>query len=297
MIVGIPKGLLHCKYNVFFESFFKELGSEIVSSEDTNKEILNLGAKFCVDDACLPVKIFHGHVASISEKADVILIPRIMQLEKREYICPKFCGLPEMVVNSVPNMPKIISEPIYNTSNRGLYKWAKKAGRKITNDRSKIKKSFNLALKKQNKFKPGIKSQEYNTKVALVGHPYNIYDNFTNMNIVKKLNQLEVGVVTEESVKRSLIEKEARELYKRPFWTFAKTSYGFALNSVKKGDVKGIIYISSFACGIDSIIIQLIRDKIGLFPLMVIKLDEHTGEVGLNTRIEAFVDMLERSLK
>lgn len=128
MIVGIPKGLLHCKYNVFFESFFKELGSEIVSSEDTNKEILNLGAKFCVDDACLPVKIFHGHVASISEKADVILIPRIMQLEKREYICPKFCGLPEMVVNSVPNMPKIISEPIYNTSNRGLYKWAKKAG-------------------------------------------------------------------------------------------------------------------------------------------------------------------------
>lgn len=27
---------------------------------------------------------------------------------------------------------------------------------------------------------------------------------------------------------------------------------------------------------------------------MVLKIDEHTGEAGVNTRIEAFVDMLER---
>lgn len=297
MIVGIPQGLLYYKYKPFYETFFSELGAELLISEDTNKRILNLGGKLCVDDACLPIKVFHGHVASLIEKSDMILIPRIMQLEEREYICPKFCGLPEMIVNSIPNMPKAISEPIYFTSNKKLYNWAKKTGSLVTKDRKRIKKSFKLALEKQSNYKPGIKDEEYNTRVALVGHPYNIYDNFTNMNIVKKLNRLGIGIITEEYTKKSIIKEKVKNLYKRPFWTFAKNSYGFALNSIKEGKIKGIIYISSFACGIDSVIIELLEDKVGDFPFMVIKLDEHTGEAGLDTRIEAFVDMLERSLK
>ena len=40
--------------------------------------------------------------------------------------------------------------------------------------------------------------------------------------------------------------------------------------------------------------LELIKHHIGDFPFMVLKIDEHTGEAGLDTRIEAFVDMLER---
>ena len=95
--IGIPKGLLYNKYHPFLVTLFSELGAEIITSGDTNKEILDEGVKHCVDEACLPIKIFHGHVSAIKDKCDVIIIPRIMQLKKREYICPKFCGLPEMV--------------------------------------------------------------------------------------------------------------------------------------------------------------------------------------------------------
>lgn len=295
MIVGIPKGLLYYKYNVFFETFFSELGAEILISKDTNKEILNEGIKYCVDDACLPIKIFHGHIASLRSKSDLILIPRIMQLSKNEYICPKFCGLPEMVNNSIPSMPSTIIEPIYATSRKKLYRWSEQAGKLITRDKKRIKKSFDLALEKQNSFKSGIKDKGYDTNVALVGHPYNIYDEFINMNVVKKLNQLGIGVITEEYTDKEKIENESKGLFKRPFWTFAKNSYGFVLNAIKEGSVDGIIYISSFACGIDSVIIELIKDKIEDFPFIILKLDEHSGEAGINTRIEAFTDMLERS--
>lgn len=295
MIVGIPKGLLYCKYKTFFNTFFNELGAKIIISQDTNKKILDLGSKFCVDDACLPVKVFHGHVATLTDKADMIFIPRIMQVEKKEYICPKFCGLPEMIVNSIPNMPKLTTEPIYFTSNKKMYNWANKTGSLVTKDKRKIRKALKLALEKQNAFKQGIRSEGYDTKIALLGHPYNIYDEFVNMNIVKKLNDLKLGVVTEEYTEKSRIEEESKNLYKRPFWTFAKNSYGFGVNSVREGEIKGMIYISSFACGIDSVIIELLKDKIGKTPFMVIKLDEHTGEAGLNTRIEAFADMLGRS--
>lgn len=294
MKIGIPKGLLYYKYYPFLESFFSELGAEVVTSGDTSKEILDQGVKYCVDEACFPVKIFHGHVSSLKDKCDIIVIPRIMQIRKREYICPKFCGLPEMIINSIPDMPKAITAPIYATSRKKLYSWANEAGKEITKDKFKIQKAFSKALKEQGKFRTGIKDENYKLNVALAGHPYNIYDNFINMNIVNKLNKLGVGVITEENIDEGLIDFEVKNLYKRPFWTFARNAYGFVTHAASKKIVDGIIYISSFACGIDSVTVELIKDKIGSFPLMILKIDEHTGEAGFDTRVEAFVDMLER---
>jgi predicted nucleotide-binding protein (sugar kinase/HSP70/actin superfamily) len=294
MKIGIPKGLLYYKYYPFLETFFTELGAEIITSEDTSKRILDEGVKYCVDEACLPIKVFHGHVASLKDKCDIIIIPRIMQLSRREYICPKFCGLPEMVLSSIPSMPRAITEPIYATSKGELFNWAKEAGRNITRDKAKIQNAFHEALNSQEKFRTGINNENYKLKVALAGHPYNIYDSFINMNIVKKLNRLGVGVITEEYINESSINDKVKELYKKPFWTFARNSYGFVTHVSEQKSVNGVIYISSFACGIDSVIVELIKDSIKKFPFMMLKVDEHTGEAGLDTRVEAFVDMLER---
>lgn len=294
MKVGIPKGLLYNKYHPFITTFFKELGAEITVSPDTNKEILDLGVKYSVDEACLPIKIFHGHVAKIKGECDIMLIPRIMQLKEKEYICPKFCGLPEMILNSIPNMPKSITTPIYAGSKKKLYRWAIDAGQYITQDKTLIFNAFNKAIIEQRKHITGIKNEKYNINIALSGHPYNIYDNYTNMNIVEKLNKLGVGVITEEYLSPDLKEINVKKLYKKPFWTFFKESYGFVTYQSSQKKTDGIIYISSFACGIDSVVTELIKCEIGDFPLLLLKIDEQTGEAGLDTRIEAFVDMLER---
>lgn len=294
MKVGIPKGLLYCKYYPFIERFLIELDAEVITSTDTNKNILNQGVKYCVDEACLPIKIFHGHVVDIKDRCDLLVIPRIMRTREREYICPKFCGLPEMILYSIPDMPKVMIEPIYATNEKELYTWCKKLGRMITKDVNKIKGAFNKALEEQKNFKFGIKDEGYKKTIALVGHPYNLYDTFINMDIVKKLNKLGVGVITEECVEEEQIKSEVKTLFKRPFWTFAANSYGFATSIAKSNELDGAIYISSFACGIDSVVLELIKEKIEDFPLLVLKVDEHTGEGGLDTRIEAFIDMIER---
>ena len=294
MKVGIPKGLMYCKYSDFLITFFNELGAEVITSEDTNKEILDEGVRYCVDEACLPVKIFHGHVASIKDKCDVIVIPRIMQLYKNEYICPKFCGLPEMVLNSIDNLPPSITEPIYAYSKKSLYKWAKTAGKKVTTNSFSIKNAFMKAYDGHLINENGIKNEGYEINVALAGHPYNIYDSYINMNLIKKLNDLDIGVETMEFTQSLSLDLEIEQLYKRPFWTYARENYGFAASVMKEKRVEGIIYVSSFNCGTDSVIIELIKNIADDFPLLILKVDEHTGEAGLNTRIEAFADMLER---
>jgi len=294
MKVGIPKGLLYYKYYPFIERFLTELGAEIITSTDTNTNILNQGVKCCVDEACLPIKIFHGHIIDIKDKCDLLIIPRIMRVRAREFICPKFCGLPEMILCSIPNMPKVMTEPIYATNEKELYDWCKKLAGMIVKDKSIIRCAFEKALCEQRNFKFGINNKGFKKTIALVGHPYNLYDTFINMNIVKKLNKLGVGVITEEYVDEEQIKVQADTLFKRPFWTFAANSYGFISSIAKNNEIDGAIYISSFACGIDSVVIELIKDKIGDFPLLVLKVDEHTGEGGIDTRIEAFIDMIER---
>lgn len=292
--VGIPKGLLYYTYGKFAKTFFHELGCEVITSNETNKDILNLGVKYSIDEACVPIKVFHGHVASIKDTCDFLFIPRVMKLSEKEFICPKFCGLPEMIENNMSDIPPITKECIYATDVNDLYKSMSNIGLKITKNRKKILKAFNKAIKAQKEYTYGLNDKNYNLKIALLGHPYNVYDKFMNMNIVNKLHKLNIGVITENFVPREQINKFTKELFKRPFWTFAKNSYGASAYFYENKSVDGIIYLSSFACGIDSVVTELIKDRLEKFPFMVMKIDEQTGQVGFDTRLEAFADMIER---
>lgn len=294
MKVGIPRGLLYFNYHPFLNTFFEELGAELIVSPETNKNILDMGVTYCVDEACLPIKVYHGHVNSLKDQCDLMVTPRIMQLRKREFICPKFCGLPEMLTSTIPELPEVTLKPVYATSRKELFHWAREVGSRVTGSTSRIEKAFDAALEKQSRHKQGFDTQEKGLKIALAGHPYNIYDNFINMNLIKKLSKLGVGVITEESVETAVRDRELEVLYKKPFWTFARNNYGFTIHAAKNNAVNGIIYISSFACGIDSVVIELIKHTIEDFPMLILKIDEHTGEAGVDTRIEAFVDMLQR---
>lgn len=294
MKVGIPRALLYHSYHPFINSFFTELGAEIILSPETNKQVLNLGVQHCIDEACLPIKVFHGHVASIKDQCDIILLPRIMQLRKGEFICPKFCGLPEMVLNSIPSLCKAITEPIYSYSEKSFNIFVKNTGHLFTNNSLTIEKAYKSALNAQRSYKGGIKDEGYDLTVALMGHPYNVYDKFSNMDVVKKLNNLGIGIITEDNVDSASIDLQVRNLYKKPFWSFVRNSYGSSTYLAENNKINGIVYVSSFACGIDSVLTELIKDRLGDFPILILKIDEQTGEAGLDTRLEAFVDMLER---
>ena len=62
------------------------------------------------------------------------------------------------------------------------------------------------------------------------------------------------------------------------------------------GEIDGLICVTSFGCGIDSFVNDMIERRIRKefkIPLIIMTIDEHSGEAGFNTRLEAFVDMLQ----
>jgi predicted nucleotide-binding protein (sugar kinase/HSP70/actin superfamily) len=292
MKIGIPGGLLYYRYEPFIRTFFNEMDVDTEYSTLSNKEILDLGTRNCVDEACLPMKLFHGHAAKLQKNCDYITVPRIMNCEFGESICPKFRGLPELVSSGTGKSNQVFTEPIYMNDKAKLKKALKKGCREIGVPDFRMEKAFQYALENQRNTSFGLNESGYRRRVFLAGHPYNIYDSFANLNLLQKLHKLDIGVVTEEWVSRPEMMEELKDLIKRPYWFFLIHNFAPAMVLFKRKEIDGIVYVSSFCCGTDSVTIEMIKNRIGSFPFLVLKLDEQTGEAGYNTRLEAFREVL-----
>lgn len=316
MKIGIPQGLFFYQFYPFWKTFFENLDCEVVLSTTTNNNVLKKGLDLAVDDACLPVKLYHGHVADLIGKADTIFIPRITSIEPKAYICPKFLGLPDMIKSSISNMPKIIDVDLNLYKGKvGLYDHIFKIGQILGKSKGrtfyayikgiKALKTYN-ALMIKNQLTPmdiikANKNTKINTvndkpKVLLLGHHYNIYDAFISMNIIDKLRKQNIDIITCEMVTNQNILKGAQNLSKDLFWTLGKKILGTAYYYLDRQKIDGIIHIASFGCGPDSLIGELLEQRVRYAyktPFLCLYLDEHAAEAGFNTRLEAFLDVLE----
>lgn len=133
--------------------------------------------------------------------------------------------------------------------------------------------------------------------IALIGHSYLTYESYANLNLLRRLQE-KANLLVIENVNSELIEQKQISLRKKIFWSHAKKIYGAGNSFVDNPKVDGLIYLSCFGCGTDSMTNDLLarRARAEQKPYMVVTLDEHSGEAGLITRIEAFLDMLERRL-
>lgn len=309
----MPRGMYFYKYYPFAKAFLTELGAEIVPSPATNKEILDMGSKYCIDDACLPAKVYHGHADYLKDKVDFMLIPRLTSISPREYICPKFGGLPEMVKYSVPNLPPNIDIEVNLYKNKlNLTKSLYLLGLRFTKNTLKIKHALDNAYKAHRIYKAKLfkgylpemlideKKTSLNTGYGIVGivsHPYLLNDSFINMNLLEKLSNRHIKFITPEMLESKVIDYYCDKLDKRMFWSSGKTIIGSAFYMMDTRNIEGLLILTSFACGIDSLSVELIHKEANRKynkPLMILTVDEHTGEANFNTRLEAFLDLIER---
>ena len=312
--VGIPRALFFYNYFPLWNTFFEELGAEVVVSGNTTKKIIDDGSKTCVDEACLPIKVFYGHVIELRDKVDFLLIPRFTSVSKGEFICPKFGGLPDMIRNTITGLPEIIDVDVdfwKNESNALIS--AFEVGGYFTNERRKIRKAYRKAIESfieyRNEVKNGVlpddilnkklrlikKTDEPRLNIAVIGHSYNVYDSYVNMDMVNKLKNNGINILTIDMVNSKVVKEKAKTLSKKMFWNYGTRAIGSTMHFLDRKDIDGIIYLMSFGCGIDSFVSDLIERRVRRkkeLPFIVLTIDEHSGEAGMDTRIEAFIDMI-----
>lgn len=322
MKIGIPRALLFQYYYPLWRSLFERLGFEVVVSDISTKPLVQKGIAVTVPEICFPIKIYNGHVINLMEKGvDYVFCPRFVHIEKDYWFCPKYIGLPELVELSIPGSKILKAEIDCRREDTADPKCYRPVAEELGIPMSKMKEALKGAAKDYAKFRSychmgltldeaqqvmyegktveDFQLPEYDTTIGLIGYIYNVYDPFISMNIIKKLRQLKVNVITFDMLEAQQLLKY-RDTCTRPiFWTFPDKLYQAASVMIKDIGVQGIIHITAFGCGPDSIVGKEIEHDYADsgVPFMTLRIDEHTGESHLQTRIEAFTDMIKRKIR
>jgi len=343
--VGIPRTLFYYQYYPLWRRFFGELGARVVVSSPSTKKILDDGVKSAVGDACVPIKLMHGHVLDlVGREVDYIFLPRIVSTNGRTVYCPKFLGLADMITSSIGGLPRLIdvrydarqgprelsraaagaAEPFTADGRRALA--ALRAGQAdLRRYRQRLLEGMDpeAALAALDNGEDGDRSPAETAHLgdagrgarggpstrggpagpasltlAVVGYPYVVYDPFINLNLHGKLRSLGIRVVTANELDGAEIGRHRCELGKDLFWTYSEEAVCAGFHYMQRPDLAdGVIHVTAFGCGPDSVadkLLELRAQELGNVPFMSLMIDEHTGEAGMMTRLEAFSEMVRR---
>jgi len=298
MKIGIPKAFLYYRYGYLWETFFRELGFKTVLSPDTNKAIIQSGTNHSIDESCLSSKIYLGHVEWLIGKCDYILIPRVATYAKDQIVCSKLWSAYDVVQNIFRDRDiKILDYNIDYAKNKTEFMAFLKMGRRLRKKRFSILRAYFMAkqaekmmgeryLQEQNELL--IKSDEL--KILIISHSYNINDPYIGKPVLDCLSALGCIPVIAEIVERRAATQIAKEISPTLKWSYNQELLG-ALELYKK-DVDGIILLTAFPCGPDSLVNEIIIRRTKDKPIISLVVDEHDGTAGMETRIESFVDII-----
>lgn len=163
-------------------------------------------------------------------------------------------------------------------------------------------KYIKLINETESEYKQGIK-----VKIGIVGEIYLVLEPFVNLDIEKKLGDL--GVIVEKDIYMTnwllhffhlsndsdLVEKAAEKYLNSFVGGHGQESVGNAVRYADR-DFDGVIQLAPFTC-MPEIIAQSILPVVSKdknIPILTLFFDEHSGDAGLQTRLEAFVDLLIR---
>jgi len=332
--IGIPRGLFFYKYFPLWKSFLEFLGNEVVVSPSTTTKIVEEGSKAALGELCVPMKVFYGHVLALLREypdIDYIFIPRYVSTHKERYFCPKFMVLPEQIRYAMNVKKPILVLDVDAKSMTGV-EGALLMGEQLGFSREKTGQAWFFAhekwkaakeqakegdwLQQLNELDPDPKHKKnrvqikqntaeavrgkYPVNILLLGHAYNVYEVYINQELEARLKALDANVQTMERLPDTVFDRPVivnKQYYN--YWEGEEELMQTARYFLREGkdQTDGVIFLISFACGPDSMIQELVmRDmKKRRIPFLELTLDEHSGEGGLVTRIEAFVDMVRRS--
>lgn len=297
--IGIPKALLYYKYSELWTSFFEELGCEIIVSPNTSKKILEDGIKFSLDESCMAMKIYMGHVYYLIDKCDYILVPRLKCIKKHEKLCTNFSALYDLVNNIFDK--KLINYNVdVDHKEDELYAFVT-MGLSLGFSYRKIVSAYHIAKEKEKMLKEreiskqkSIIASSNKIKILLAGHPYNLHDEFIGKQIENVLEKNNIEIIYSDKYNTKYLEQEVKKISPKNYWTYNREIIG-AISHYQEL-VDGIILITSFPCGPDSLSNEMILRNVKI-PITNLIIDEANSDTGLLTRIESFIDILEERRK
>jgi predicted nucleotide-binding protein (sugar kinase/HSP70/actin superfamily) len=313
--IGIPRALMFYRYFPLWRPFFERLGWRVIVCEGVRQKEKII----YFEDSCLPMKLLVTHAVQLKDKVDHLFIPRLVSIHQTYIMCPKFRGAPDIVRLATEGHVSIIDETIDLRERRtSLFQSFLKIGEKLGASRQEGKRAFREAEKSFSVFQkdwvdrvnqlPTAQLFEMDVpvspvgkkaplRIAFIGHPYNLFDIDINKDLLALAKNLGMEIIPSDLLSEKEINREVSDLSKEIYWSSGREIVG-SLFHFLSGGVDGVVFLTSFKCGIDALLQEFIKRRLKVWggsrvPLLILSLDEHTGREGLTTRLEAFRDVIE----
>ncbi|MGN0372772.1 MAG: acyl-CoA dehydratase activase-related protein [Enterocloster sp.] len=295
--IGLPNALLYSRCHILWNTFFSSLGIEVIESGPTNKKVLLNGTEAAIDETCLSAKLYLGHVRSLIGKCDYILIPRISNLGRQRNMCTRFESMYDLACGTFRNSGQKFL--CYNVD----------VARKITEENAFLsmgaelgfsKKTAKEAYKKAKKeerehLHVQLKAEETlykmnGIKIMVAAHSYIIEDEYLGKPIMDYLKTLGTIPIRADIADHKEALKQSLEISPTMKWEWSREVTGNI--QIHRNQIDGILLISAFPCGPDSIVNEIISRRFSPIPVLNLSLDSQSGTAGIETRLESFVDIL-----
>lgn len=259
-------------------------------SPKTNEEILNQGLQWVSSEVCLPIKIVAGHLLYLKERVDAIFFPRLSWLYDGLYACPKMIGIVDVARMLLGEKVRLISPNIKGNFTRAHLR----AGMAVCPNPVRVWRAWRGATEgsEDNRVKTGFSSGNKRF-VGMVGHFYNLNDEFIAGAIKNTFQENGYEIVTKEMLPKTVLLSQSG-FAQNIRWVYERELYNAFTYLL--GQVDGFCVVVSMGCGPDSLVAEFMRTiaRQRSVPFLLLVIDEHTGTAGLVTRVEAFVEMMKR---
>jgi len=305
--IGISKSFLTNTLFPLYVNFFSHLGFKVILSNKVEKSGLDkIRSSFCY-----PVEISHGLFQNLLDREpDYIFLPHITEMNnpnEKGYkkLCPFVQGETYYIRSafSGAKLPTLIS-PVINFAEprekiRDVFiRIAKQLGKSAREGR----KAFDLADKKQSEVYEDFKrlgqqalaeleADRDKSGMILFGRSYNAFADEANLGIPHKFASKGVIIIPND-----LLPSDNLPSYERMYWYSGQQILRGARFVESHKQLFGV-FITNFSCGPDSFILSYFRRIMGTKPSLTLELDSHSADVGINTRIDAAIDIIKNYIE
>ena len=304
--IGIPRALMYYRYKSLWTTFFKELGLTVVVSDPSTRDLFEQGDAVSVDECCLASKLYMGHVHNLLDKCDAIFCPSLVNVGRHRSFCTKFQALPDLIANTFyESNPRIVSCLVEDVqedwSLRNAFEDLAQQFGASKKDAKRITKNALAAYNQAQHAYCDAQKQKMNAvqarpaakrplTILVAAHPYVIHDSFIGGPVSDTLEEMGICTLYTDAVDSSKALHEADRFSSTLPWIVNREIIGSIM--MLHPHVDGIILVSAFPCGPDSMTNDAITRNITGKPTLTLTVDAQSGTAGLETRIESFVDIL-----
>ena len=292
--IGIPRALTTHSLFPLYSGFFSGLGMEVVLSEVDPRGDLKSHSGFC-----FPAQIAHGAVLDLAQQGvSMVFIPHLVRMPhfkpcRDSYLCPVTQAGPYFLAKAFPAMRFLFPVLDFTHDYGASSALTELAIRELGVGRELAEQAWAAAVRAQTETERALSEMGQRAlaeavasgqpTILLAGHSYNAFAPEASQSVGRKLSSMGVAVIPADCLMPAGQGPTA--------WHFANQVMN-AVALARQHPNLFLLCVSNFSCTIDAFTHAMLATELGAKPHLIIEIDAHTADAGVQTRLEAFLDIV-----